>query len=135
MKRSESDRLFSLCIRTEANWTCQKCGTQYEVGSRGLHCSHNFSRRHRTIRWCKDNALALCCYCHEWFGGNPADSGKWLEEKLGDGTMEILREKKNSKMKVTKLEEKEIAAHYKQQLKKLQQQLLDNQTLNFDSYQ
>jgi len=49
--------------------------------------------------------------------------------------MEILREKKNSKMKVTKLEEKEIAAHYKQQLKKLQQQLLDNQTLNFDSWQ
>lgn len=45
------------------------------------------------------------------------DSGKWLEEFIGAGTVEILREKMSSKVKVSKLEEKEIAKHYREQLK------------------
>ena len=119
VKIKPADTWFSKCVRESSAWTCQKCGSVHEQGSQGLHCSHNFSRRHRTIRWCKDNALALCFGCHQWFGGNPYESGKWLENRIGEGTITLLLEKKESHTKVSKLEEKDIAAHYKKEHQKL----------------
>lgn len=130
MKTNPADTAFSRCVREAANWTCERCGKVHEKGSQGLHCSHIYSRRHRTIRWCKDNVQALCYSCHQWFGGNPADSGEWVTELLGEGHIEMLREKMNSKVKVSKLEEKEIAKHYRQELKKLESGASD-----FDSWQ
>ena len=120
MKINPADSAFSKCIRTRANWTCERCNKQYEKNSAGLHCSHIYSRRHRTIRWCKDNAQALCFSCHQWFGGNPVESGRWIIELYGQGHDDLLVEKKNLKMKISKLEEKDIAKHYRQELKKLE---------------
>ena len=137
MKTSEADKYFSRCVRAANDYKCYKCGKQYDSSSTGLHCSHNFSRRHRTIRWCKENALPLCYACHQWYGGNPLDSGKWLENELGSGVVEILREKMNMKLKIPKSEEKEIAKHYREQLKIIQQKRDDGHTgyIDFESYQ
>jgi len=134
---SKADTWFSKCVREANNWTCEKSGVMFERGSMGLHCSHIFSRRHRTLRWCKDNAQALSFNAHQWFGGNPADSGAWITELLGEGHMDMLREKRDSGVKVSKLEEKEIAAHYKQEHEKLMQRRLAGETgkLDFESYQ
>lgn len=130
VKIKSCDTAFSRCIRESNNWTCERCHTKYERGSQGLHCSHIFSRRHRTIRWCKENAQALCFACHQWFGGNPVDSGAWLVHALGEVYIGILREKMNSRVKVSKKEEKEIAKHYREQLK-----LLENGATDFISWQ
>lgn len=119
MKINQADRMFARCIKERACWRCERCGKQYAEGSMGLHCSHNFSRRHRTVRWCKENALALCFSCHQWYGGCPPDSALWLEKKLGVQALEILREKMSQKIKVSKEEEKEIAAHYRAQLEEM----------------
>lgn len=137
LKINQADSAFSKCVRAANDYTCYRCGTVYSKSSPGLHCSHNFSRRHRTIRWCKENALPLCYGCHQWFGGNPADSGQWLVEQLGEGSIDILREKMNSKIKVPKSEEKEIAAHYRAQLKLIEQKRADGETgyIDFDSWQ
>lgn len=120
MKISQADLWFSKCVREAADWICERCGKKHEEGSTGLHNSHIFSRRHRAIRWAKDNTQALCFSCHQWFGGNPADSGRWVEELLGSGHIELLREKRDSMVKVSKLEEKEISAHYRKEYKRLQ---------------
>lgn len=137
VKRKPADTAFSLCVREAANWACEKCGAVHERGSMGLHCSHVFSRRHRTIRWCKENAQALCFSCHQWYGGNPVDSGKWVEEVLGGGVIAILREKRDSKVKVSKLEEKDIASHYRAEHKKLLNRRANSETgpLDFESWQ
>lgn len=137
MKRSPADDAFSKCVRAAADYTCQKCGNVYDKSSTGLHCSHNFSRRHKTIRWCKDNALSLCFHCHSWFGGSPWESGPWLEDKLGIGLIEMLVEKKNAKIKIPKSEEKEIAKHYREQLKIIQEKRASGKTgyIDFVSYQ
>ena len=137
LKRSPADAEFSKCVRAAADYKCQKCGKQYDKSSTGLHCSHNFSRRHRTIRWCKENALSLCCSCHEWFGGNPADSGKWLEDFIGAGQVDILREKMRSRLVVKKIEEKDIAKHYREQLKLIQARREAGECgyIDFESYQ
>mgnify|MGYP005734453887 CR=1 FL=1 len=148
LKRSPADDAFSKCVRAAVDYKCQKCGKQYDKSSTGLHCSHNFSRGHRTIRWCKENALSLCCSCHQWFGGNPADSGKWfggnpadsgkwLEDFIGVGTVDILREKMRSKVVVKKIEEKDIAKHYREQLKLIQarREVGECGYIDFESYQ
>lgn len=50
--------------------------------------------------------------------------------------MEILREKKESKVKVPKSEEKEIAKHYRQELKKIEQALeTEEPPIDFESWQ
>lgn len=121
IKRTPADDYFSKCVRARTDYVCERCGKQYDKSSTGLHCSHNYSRRHRTIRWCKENALALCFGCHQWYEGNPPESGRWLENKLGKGTIQLLEEKKNAKIKVPKFEEKEIAKHYREELKKIQE--------------
>lgn len=137
VKRTPADDAFSKCVRARTNYTCERCHKQYDKSSSGLHCSHNFSRRHRTIRWCKDNAIALCYSCHEWFGGNPLESGDWLRNKLGNGMIDILTEKKNSRVKVPKLEEKDIAKHYREQLKIIEQKRSDGEMgyIDFESWQ
>jgi len=135
IKLRPADIAFSKCIRYAAGHTCERCGIFKPPtglsGSAGMENSHNFSRSHRTIRWCKENCLCLCTKCHQWFGANPADSGRWLELKIGTGTLEILREKRDSKIKVSKLEEREIAAHYRAELKHME----TTNTRDFDSYQ
>ena len=131
MKISEADRWFSKCVRARAGWRCEKTGKQFKEGDAGLHCSHIFSRRHRTIRWCLDNAQALSFSAHQWFGGNPVDSGAWVERLLGAGHMAILREKRDNGIKVPKSEEKEIARFYREQYKRNQGQ----QNPVWESYQ
>lgn len=51
--------------------------------------------------------------------------------------MEILREKVNAKFKISKSEEKEIAKHYREQLKIIEQKRLDGVTgfIDFESWQ
>lgn len=141
MKISAADQWFSKCIREAANHTCEKCGkvcgTTEEPQAYGrLDCSHIFSRRHRTIRWCKDNAVAHCFTCHNWFGGNPIEAGKWAEQHLGEGVVSLLIEKKNSRVKVSEKEEKQIATHYRQQHEKMLEAKKDGQLIvDFESYQ
>ena len=79
----------------------------------------------------------MCFSCHQWFGGNPADSGYWITEKKGEKYMELLREKRDLKVKITKAEEKEIAAWYRKEHKMLEECRAAGQTgkLDFTSYQ
>ena len=137
VKRTPADDAFSKCVRERADYTCERCGAVHQKGSMGLHCSHIYSRRHRTIRWAGDNAQALCFACHKWYGESPADSGLWINDLMGEGAMAILREKRDSMVKVPKTEEKDIAKHYREQLRILEQQRAEGVTgrIEFESYQ
>ena len=75
--------------------------------------------------------------CHAWFGGNPADSGLWITQQLGEGHIDLLREKMNSRVKVSKIEEKEIAKHYREQLKIMQEKRAAGEEgrIEFESWQ
>ena len=121
MKISQADKWFSKCIKKAGRWTCLRCKKQYqETDARGLDCSHVFGRRHRTVRWCKDNAKPLCMGCHRWWHENPTESGNWLIDLWGEGHFQLLREKRDSGIKVSKLEEKDIAKHYKSQFENME---------------
>lgn len=63
------------------------------------------------------NALCLCNPCHRHFTANPLDFHAWLEGHLGKGHMDILNEKRRGIFKTTKQSRKEIAAHYREQIR------------------
>ena len=126
VKISPSDTAFSLCVRTAASFTCGKCGK----AEGRMECSHIYSRKYRAIRWCKDNAMCKCNYCHRWWHQNPLDAAAWFVSLVGESFVDLLKEKRDSKLKVPKTEEKEIAAHYKAELKKL-----ENGAADFQSWQ
>lgn len=141
MKLSPADIAFSQCIRAAADHTCMRCGIQKlptgRAGNNGLDCSHVYGRANRTVRWAKMNAKALCHTCHRWWHENPTESGQWFESKVGEGFMELLREKVNAKFKVPKAEEKLIAKHYREQLAIIEQKRAEGVQgyIEFESYQ
>ena len=63
------------------------------------------------------NAMSQCNGCHRKWHESPLKSFAWFESEFGIGRVELLKEKMNNKVKVSKLEEKEIAKHYREQLK------------------
>ncbi len=141
MKLSPADIVFSQCVRGAADHICLKCYIQKPPtnrrGSSGMDCSHVYGRRHRTIRWAKENAKCLCSTCHRWWHENPTESGKWFLSIVGEAFMEKVREKRDLKIKVSKAEEKEIAKHYRNELKIIEAKRAEGQTgyIDFISYQ
>jgi hypothetical protein len=121
VKLSPADIAFSRCVRAANNHTCEKCGIHKPPtgtrGSDGLECSHRYGRRSRTVRWCKENADCLCSACHRYFEEHPFEYKAWVTDKDGEALIEILTEKWRSGVKVPKSEEREIAKHYREQLK------------------
>jgi len=116
MKILAADKYFSLCIRLAHAYTCEWCG---QFGR--MENSHVYSRRHRTIRWDKQNANCLCNGCHRKWHESPIGASLWFVRKFGQQREDILIEKMNNRVKVPKTEEKLIAKHYREQLKLIEQ--------------
>ena len=119
IKRDAADKWFSDVVRLKANWSCECCDKQFFGPHSGLHCAHIYGRANKAVRWSLDNAVSLCFYCHRTFTENPLEFRDWLYGYLGEGHMELLTEKKNQQFKTTQKIRSEIAAHYRDEFKKL----------------
>lgn len=122
IKIKAADKWFSLCIRERANWTCERCGTKCPDDRRmGLHCSHYHGRGKWSTRYDPDNCRALCYGCHSYVGGNPTIHRREMIERLGAGLYNLLLEKSNDNRlgRLAKRSEKEIAAHYRAEHKRM----------------
>ena len=115
IKRDAADKWFSDVVRKKAGHVCESCN---KVEGR-MECAHIYGRAAKSVRWSLDNAVCLCHYCHMRFTANPLEFTKWLEETLGEGHMEMLREKWQVLMKTNKQLRKEIAKHYREEFKKM----------------
>lgn len=120
IKRDKRDILFSRIIRARAGWRCEACGTSYKDRPQGLHCSHLFSRRHKSTRWDEDNAFAHCFGCHQRLGGDPVEFVAWAVSRLGQDKVDALRLKAHSVTKFTKAELELIHADLKQRLAEIE---------------
>ena len=82
------------------------------------------------------NALSLSAASHMRFTENPVEFTRWLEAYVGHGFLDILAEKKNEKVKISNVEEKEIAQHYREELKRMQEQRAQGTVgrIEFESY-
>lgn len=122
IKLNTADRLFSQCVRERAEWKCERCGAQHERKSQGLHCSHWHGRGKWGVRFNPDNCSAHCYGCHAYLTAHPAEHRAWVEDHIGAGMMEILQELANdtSLGRLAKRSQKEIRAHYRAELARMQ---------------
>jgi len=94
-----ADKYFSLFIRYRADWRCERCGTPYEVGSQGLHCSHFYGRARESTRFAPENCSAHCMGCHSFLGANPEDHRHWKLNQMGQRAYDLLMIKANTTQK------------------------------------
>lgn len=86
----QADRLFSLFIRYRANWRCERCFKQHEVGSQGLHCSHFWGRARESTRFDPTNCVAHCHGCHSHLTANPEEHRAWKLKQIGQREYDLL---------------------------------------------
>ena len=121
MKRDALDAIFSDLVRERADWTCERCRLYLpERKGRGMHCSHHYGRRNRSVRWYPLNAACLCHNCHQWYTDYPFEGAQWLARTLGP-LLDILRERAHTPRKYTAAERREMLAHYREQHARLMQ--------------
>lgn len=130
IKRTPADKAFSDCLREAHDYTCQHCGKNNRHNPQACHLSHFYGRRGRSTRWYKENATCLCAGCHNYFGEHPYEHTQFIIDELGQGLFDILTERARRPMKVSKEQEKEIAAHYRGQLK----DILEKRKNGIDGY-
>lgn len=118
------DKAVSDAVR--ASWAmCAHCLMTFDRQSNGSW-SKNFQNSHyisrgagSSTRWYPDNLVALCGGCHRFLGNDPDEHTAFIKKILGDVCFESLRERKNKVMKYTKAEKKEMAAHYREETKRI----------------
>ena len=117
IRRDKLDAIFSTLVRERAGFHCEACGKYFPEGQRqGLHCSHFFGRRHKSVRWAPLNAFSHCYACHQRFGESPYAFTRWVEARIGPREMELLTERAHGVVKLTKADKEDIYTHMKAQL-------------------
>ena len=66
------------------------------------------------------NCIALCASCHQKFTANPLDFDEWVHSYLGNGHMEMLKERRRQILKTNVGLRKEISDHYRKEYKQAQ---------------
>ena len=114
IKITPADTAFGRCVKERAEWRCERCGSQHEEGSKGLHCSHGFSRGQWGTRFIGLNAIAACYGCHMKEGGN------WMQRMLTEDERQLLQEMANDIYRGKEARKTKgkgpIAKHYREQL-------------------
>ena len=109
VRRDRLDIIFSKLVRERADWHCENCGKYFPEGTRqGLHCSHLWSRRNRSIRWEPKAAVAHCFSCHQLLGENPVLFRDWIMAHLGPREFARLQIQANTPRKWTRGEKEDL---------------------------
>lgn len=113
IKITPADTAFGKCVKERAEWRCERCGSQHQEGSKGLHTSHGFSRGQWGVRFCNLNAIAACYGCHMKEGGN------WMQRVLTEEQRTLLQEMANDTFRGKEARKTKgkgaIAKHYREQ--------------------
>ena len=113
IKRCPADEAFSKAYRMSKGFICEHCGRS----DGKTEAAHIYGRRAKSVRWDTLNILCLCHTCHRTFTENPLDFETWLNGYLGQGYLDILNEKRQSLFKTTAAVRKDIARHYREQIR------------------
>ena len=110
------DAIFSKYIRLrgadEFGFTnCWTCGKRDHYLSQ--QAGHFQSRRHYSTRWDETNVQVQCCSCNVFKSGEQFLFGKYLDERIGDGTSEELFYKSKEMVKYSDDDLIELTTYYK----------------------
>lgn len=113
------DTLMSHYVRARVDWTCERCGKQFEPGSQAIHASHYQGRRHHGTRWDDRNLFGHCATCHRTLEENRALFDDWAEKQLGADVAADLRMTAQQPTRIRGPEKKRIAAELREKLRSI----------------
>jgi hypothetical protein len=113
IRRDPADAMFSKAVRMSRGMKCECC--QRTDGQ--MELAHIFGRRHKSVRWDTLNGLCLSHTCHRYYTENPVEFTRFLEGYVGRGYLDILYEKKERIQKTNVAYRKDVAAHYRREIK------------------
>jgi hypothetical protein len=104
---AELDRLVSLIVRRRDR-RCVTCGE-----TRGLQCSHFYSRRNLRVRFDLRNCHAMCSGCNRRHNSDPAPYLAFMLERYGAEVVAELDRLRADLRKVSDEELRQLLAKYK----------------------
>ena len=111
-----ADSFFSRYIRTRDKWTCQRCGSKHQPGTKGLHCAHMFTRRNESTRFDEANCCALDYGCHAYLDSHPVEKVDFFKRRLGEAAFNALRVRTNT---FAKRDDKLVVAWCQEMLRRM----------------
>ena len=116
MKTSKADKYFSMFIRLRDSdengyCTCITCGAIRFW--KNLDCGHWIKRQHFGTRFNEKNSAAQCKNCNAFEQGRSAEHEKYIIEKYGQQTRDLLKSGERSFTKYSAIELKLLAKEYK----------------------
>jgi len=125
IKITPADAAFSKCVRERAGWKCERCGSQHDTSSTGLHCSHFHGRSKWGVRFDPINGTALCHGCHRYLAAHPHMHEQYQIERLGEVAFAILNEMANDTQRGKEYKRTKgvgaVARHYRQEYARMQE--------------
>lgn len=119
IKLNKLDIVFSQLVRERANWTCERCGRYFpEYSRRGIHCSHFYGRRAKSVRWHPLNAAAHCAGCHKYLESNPIEFQEWIQNHLGSHYNTLI-DLKNNTLKLNDTQKNDMLIFFKKELDRM----------------
>jgi hypothetical protein len=121
------DKWFSLYIRARDNWTCQRCGRQYEPYTEGgdnshlmgLHNAHCFGRGAHATRWDEENCLTLDYGCHSLIDSRHDLKEALWKEKIGEEAYSKLEARSHQNYYGWKKDRKDIGKKYRDKFREI----------------
>ena len=104
---SELDRLVSVIVRRRDR-RCVTCGE-----TRGLQCSHFYSRRHLAVRFDLRNCHAMCADCNRRHNSDPKPYLAFMLERYGAEVVEEMDALRGSLRKVPDEELRRLLREHK----------------------
>ncbi len=116
IKRDKYDAVVSDLVRYRDNCTCQKCGTVFQLPSKGLQASHFRGRGHGSTRLDLDNLDAFCTGCHIYFTDHKDEYRAWKVGRIGLQRVELIEYKSRHPLKMNRNEKEILYQDLKRQL-------------------
>lgn len=118
--KAKADRYFSIYIRQKYSdengyVSCKSCGKVKHW--KQMDCGHFIGRERMATRYSEENVAPQCVECNRFKEGNKYYLGKWIDEKWGEGTCDLLLLRSRKAVKFTKFELKMIAKHFKDKIR------------------
>jgi uncharacterized Rmd1/YagE family protein len=117
MKIDKADRWFSIFIRlrdSDENGICRCVTCKTSHYWKLLDCGHFVKRQHQATRFNEKNCAAQCKKCNGFEQGRDSDFEKFIIDKYGEQTVDLLKSGERQSFKRSKFEKELLAKEYQQ---------------------
>lgn len=84
-----------------------------------MDCGHFQGRKNDNTRWVEENAHLQCKSCNGFYGGKAWTMGKYIDQKYGSGTADMLEAKAKMNIRYDRVQIEAMIVKYKEKYEEL----------------